>query len=113
MAMIYRGDYWQVAYLDPERAQSPRRIRWRRSRSVWCPCDPSCANTSTIYTRWDDTSQLDVRVDRLKTWWRTGLLCIGDAAHAMSPVGGVGINLAVADAVAAANILCDPLREGR
>jgi 2-polyprenyl-6-methoxyphenol hydroxylase-like FAD-dependent oxidoreductase len=62
---------------------------------------------------WDDTSQLDVRVDRLKTWWRTGLLCIGDAAHAMSPAGGVGINLAVADAVAAANILCAPLREGR
>jgi 2-polyprenyl-6-methoxyphenol hydroxylase-like FAD-dependent oxidoreductase len=54
-----------------------------------------------------------VRVDRLKKWWRTGLLCIGDAAHAMSPVGAVGINLAVADAVAAANILCDPLREGR
>jgi 2-polyprenyl-6-methoxyphenol hydroxylase-like FAD-dependent oxidoreductase len=62
---------------------------------------------------WDDTSELDVRVDRLKTWWRTGLLCIGDAAHAMSPAGGVGINLAVADAVAAANILCAPLREGR
>jgi 2-polyprenyl-6-methoxyphenol hydroxylase-like FAD-dependent oxidoreductase len=62
---------------------------------------------------WDDTSQLDVRVDRLKTWWRKGVLCIGDAAHAMSPVGGVGINLAVADAVAAANILCGPLRENR
>ena len=62
---------------------------------------------------WEDTSQLDVRVDRLKTWWRKGLLCIGDAAHAMSPVGGVGINLAVADAVAAANILCGPLRENR
>jgi 2-polyprenyl-6-methoxyphenol hydroxylase-like FAD-dependent oxidoreductase len=62
---------------------------------------------------WDETSQLDVRVDRLKTWWRTGLLCIGDAAHAMSPAGGIGINLAVADAAAAANILCAPLREGR
>jgi 2-polyprenyl-6-methoxyphenol hydroxylase-like FAD-dependent oxidoreductase len=62
---------------------------------------------------WDDTAQLDVRVDRLKTWWRTGVLCIGDAAHAMSPAGGVGINLAVADAVAAANILAGPLREGR
>ncbi len=54
-----------------------------------------------------------MRVDRLETWWRTGMLCIGDAAHAMSPVGGVGINLAVADAVAAANILCAPLRRGR
>jgi 2-polyprenyl-6-methoxyphenol hydroxylase-like FAD-dependent oxidoreductase len=54
-----------------------------------------------------------VRVDRLKTWWRTGLLCIGDAAHAMSPIGAVGINLAVADAVAAANILWAPPREHR
>ena len=56
---------------------------------------------------------LTVLVDRLKRWYRPGLLCIGDAAHAMSPVGGVGINLAVQDAVAAANILWEPLREGR
>jgi 2-polyprenyl-6-methoxyphenol hydroxylase-like FAD-dependent oxidoreductase len=55
---------------------------------------------------------LTVRVDRLKRWYRPGLLCIGDAAHAMSPVGGVGINLAIQDAVAAANILAEPLREG-
>jgi 2-polyprenyl-6-methoxyphenol hydroxylase-like FAD-dependent oxidoreductase len=61
----------------------------------------------------DDTSVLTVRIDRLKQWWRPGLLCIGDAAHAMSPIGGVGVNLAIQDAVAAANILSEPLRNGR
>ena len=58
---------------------------------------------------WDDIKLLTVRVDRLRTWYRPGLLCIGDAAHAMSPIGGVGINLAIQDAVAAANILATPL----
>jgi 2-polyprenyl-6-methoxyphenol hydroxylase-like FAD-dependent oxidoreductase len=62
---------------------------------------------------WDDIKLLTVVVDRLEQWWRPGLLCIGDAAHAMSPIGGVGVNLAVQDAVAAANILALPLREGR
>ncbi len=85
----------------------------RLSKSAWSPFGHSCVNSVDDLRSWDDTSHLDVRVDRLKTWWRTGLLCIGDAAHAMSPVGGVGINLAVADAVAAANILYGPLREGR
>lgn len=60
---------------------------------------------------WDKVSLLTVRVDRLRQWFRPGLLCIGDAAHAMSPVGGVGINLAIQDAVAAANILSEPLRQ--
>jgi 2-polyprenyl-6-methoxyphenol hydroxylase-like FAD-dependent oxidoreductase len=62
---------------------------------------------------WDDVKLLTVRVDRLRRWYRPGVLCIGDAAHAMSPVGGVGINLAIQDAVAAANALAAPLREGR
>ena len=59
---------------------------------------------------WDDVKLLSVTVDRLKKWWRPGLICIGDAAHAMSPIGGVGINIAVQDAVAAANRLAAPLR---
>jgi 2-polyprenyl-6-methoxyphenol hydroxylase-like FAD-dependent oxidoreductase len=61
---------------------------------------------------WDDVKLLTVSIDRLREWYRPGLLCIGDAAHAMSPIGGVGINLAVQDAVAAANILAEPLRAG-
>ena len=61
---------------------------------------------------WDDVKLLTVALDRLPQWYRPGLLCIGDAAHAMSPIGGVGINLAVQDAVAAANILAEPLRDG-
>jgi 2-polyprenyl-6-methoxyphenol hydroxylase-like FAD-dependent oxidoreductase len=62
---------------------------------------------------WEDVKLLTVRVDRLINWFRPHLLCLGDAAHAMSPVGGVGINLAIQDAVAAANVLCKPLREGQ
>ncbi len=61
---------------------------------------------------WSKVSLLEVRVDRLPRWHRPGLLCIGDAAHAMSPIGGVGINLAIQDAVAAANLLAEPLRAG-
>jgi 2-polyprenyl-6-methoxyphenol hydroxylase-like FAD-dependent oxidoreductase len=62
---------------------------------------------------WDQIKLLTVAVDRMPVWHKPGLLCIGDAAHAMSPIGGVGVNLAVQDAVAAANILCVPLRDGR
>ncbi len=61
---------------------------------------------------WNKIKLLTVKVDRLRRWHRDGLLCIGDAAHAMSPIGGVGINLAIQDAVAAANLLAEPLRQG-
>jgi len=61
---------------------------------------------------WEDVKLLSVTVDRLRKWWRRGLICIGDSAHAMSPIGGVGINIAVQDAVAAANRLAGPLRAG-
>jgi 2-polyprenyl-6-methoxyphenol hydroxylase-like FAD-dependent oxidoreductase len=112
LVMIYRGDYWQAAYLMPKgsniRGRSLEEFK-ERIASV----QPWLADHLDDLTSWDDTSELTVRVDRLTTWWRTGLLCIGDAAHAMSPAGGVGINVAVADAVAAANILYRPLREGR
>jgi 2-polyprenyl-6-methoxyphenol hydroxylase-like FAD-dependent oxidoreductase len=112
MAMIYRGDYWQIAYPVPKGA-NPREGSLEEFKEHLVSVRPQLRDRVNDLRSWDDTSHLDVRVDRLKTWWRTGLLCIGDAAHAMSPVGGVGINLAVADAVAAANILCAPLRDGR
>jgi 2-polyprenyl-6-methoxyphenol hydroxylase-like FAD-dependent oxidoreductase len=112
MAMIYRGDYWQVASIVPK-GSHPRDGSLDAFKERLLVAQPRLRDHVNDLTSWDDTSELDVRVDRLKAWWRTGLLCIGDAAHAMSPAGGVGINLAVADAVAAANILCAPLREGR
>lgn len=112
MAMIYRGDYWQVAHLMPK-GTDPRDGSLEAFKERLVAAQPRLREHVDDLHSWDDTSHLDVRVDRLETWWRTGLLCIGDAAHAMSPAGGVGINLAVADAVAAANILCAPLRENR
>lgn len=112
MAMIYRGDYWQVAHLMPK-GTDPRDGSLEAFKERLVAARPQLREHVNDLHSWDDTSHLDVRVDRLEKWWRTGLLCIGDAAHAMSPAGGVGINLAVADAVAAANILCTPLRENR
>ncbi|MCA2243059.1 FAD-dependent oxidoreductase [Mycobacterium sp. WUMAC-067] len=112
MALIYRGDYWQIAYLMPK-GSDPRDGSLEAFKERIVAARPQLREHVEDLRSWDQTSQLDVRVDRLETWWRTGLLCIGDAAHAMSPIGGVGINLAVADAVAAANILSAPLRNGR
>ena len=81
-------------------------------RAAIVELNPALADRVQELASWDDLKLLTVRVDRLKRWYRPGLLCIGDAAHAMSPVGGVGINLAVQDAVAAANILALPSRDG-
>lgn len=112
LAMIHRGDYWQVAHLMPKGA-GPQNGTLDAFKERLITARPQLREHVSDLHSWEDTSHLDVRVDRLKTWWRPGLLCIGDAAHAMSPAGGVGINLAVADAVAAANILVGPLRRGR
>jgi 2-polyprenyl-6-methoxyphenol hydroxylase-like FAD-dependent oxidoreductase len=86
--------------------------RHRRFRATIVELAPFLKNRVAELRDWTDLRLLTVRVDRMRQWHRPGFVCIGDAAHAMSPVGGVGINLAIQDAVAAANILAQPLREG-
>ena len=112
--MLHRGDYWQCAFVIPkgenEHIRAAGLEAFRASVAAVLPIETSRA---TALTDWDQVKLLTVKVDRLKEWARPGLLCIGDAAHAMSPVGGVGINLAIQDAVAAANVLAAPLRAGR
>jgi 2-polyprenyl-6-methoxyphenol hydroxylase-like FAD-dependent oxidoreductase len=114
MVMLDRGDYWQCGFVirkggnDAVRAAGLEALR----RSV-AELAPFAADHVNDIADWDQVKLLTVAVDRLRTWYRDGLLCIGDAAHAMSPVGGVGINLAIQDAVAAANILTEPLRSDR
>lgn len=111
--MIDRGDYWQCGYLIRKGGDGPLRalgidaLRSRMARLI-----PFSTDRVGALRSWADVSVLDVRLDRLRRWFRPGLLLIGDAAHAMSPVGGVGINLAVADAVAAARHLAPALRAG-
>jgi 2-polyprenyl-6-methoxyphenol hydroxylase-like FAD-dependent oxidoreductase len=112
--MLDRGDYWQCAFVIPKgRFEGLRAQGIETFRKEIVALNPALAGRVSEIASWDDVKLLTVLVDRLKRWYRQGLLCIGDAAHAMSPVGGVGINLAVQDAVAAANILWEPLREGR
>jgi 2-polyprenyl-6-methoxyphenol hydroxylase-like FAD-dependent oxidoreductase len=114
MVMLDRGDYWQCAYVIPkggiERVKSEG-LEAFRGRVV--DMSPFLSDRIGELKSWDDVKLLSVTVDRLKKWWRPGLICIGDAAHAMSPIGGVGINMAVQDAVAAANRLAGPLRAGK
>ena len=105
---INRGDYWQIAYVIPKGAFATVEVtgleELRRNIAELLPC-----RTDEIH-EWDQVRLLSVRVDRLRKWYLPGLLCKGDAAHAMSPAGGVGINLAIQDAVATANILGPVLR---
>ena len=112
LIMIPREGYFQIAYLIPKGSDAELRARgleaFHRELADLIP-----ETSSEAITSWDDVKFLDVRLDRLRRWHDNGLLCIGDAAHAMSPVGGVGINLAIADAVAAASYLAEPLRTGR
>jgi 2-polyprenyl-6-methoxyphenol hydroxylase-like FAD-dependent oxidoreductase len=111
--MINRGDYWQCALVIPKGSFADLRQKGIEAfRAKVADSAPVLRQRVDELRSWDDVRLLTVTVDRLRQWWRPGLLCIGDAAHAMSPIGGVGINLAVQDAVAAANILSAPLRTG-
>jgi 2-polyprenyl-6-methoxyphenol hydroxylase-like FAD-dependent oxidoreductase len=114
LVMLDRGDYWQCAFVIPKGGAEEMRQRGLQAfRADIVELAPLLKERVTELQSWDDIKLLSVKVDRLREWYRPGLLCIGDAAHAMSPIGGVGVNLAVQDAVAAANILALPLREGR
>ncbi|MFJ3925208.1 FAD-dependent oxidoreductase [Streptomyces sp. NPDC090022] len=112
-ALIDRGDYWQCAGLIPKGSDAARRAEGLdHFMAQFAAAAPWLGDRTHALTSWDDVKLLDVRLDRLRHWHRPGLLCIGDAAHAMSPVFGIGINLAVQDAVAAARYLVGPLRAG-
>jgi 2-polyprenyl-6-methoxyphenol hydroxylase-like FAD-dependent oxidoreductase len=113
LVMLNRGDYWQCAYLIRKgEADAIRAKGLGAFRASLVAMTPYLEGRVDALESWDDVSLLSVRVDRLEKWSRPGLLCIGDAAHAMSPIGGVGINLAIQDAVATANLLASPLRRG-
>jgi 2-polyprenyl-6-methoxyphenol hydroxylase-like FAD-dependent oxidoreductase len=112
LAMINRGTYWQCAYVIPKGGLEPLRARGLKAfHADLVQLLPTFAGRVAQLASWDDIKLLTVTVDRLEQWWRPGLLCLGDAAHAMSPIGGVGINLAIQDAVAAANLLAEPLAD--
>jgi len=108
-----RGDYWQCGVPAPKAAVAEMQAKGIEDfRATIVELAPFLKNRVAELRDWTDLRLLTVRVDRMRQWHRPGFVCIGDAAHAMSPVGGVGINLAIQDAVAAANILAKPLREG-
>jgi 2-polyprenyl-6-methoxyphenol hydroxylase-like FAD-dependent oxidoreductase len=114
IVMIARGTYWQCAYLIRKGAFESIKARGLDAfRADVAAIAPELGDRLDEITSFDDVKLLTVTVDRLTRWQRRGLLCIGDAAHAMSPMGGVGINLAIQDAVAAANILVPAFRKGR
>jgi 2-polyprenyl-6-methoxyphenol hydroxylase-like FAD-dependent oxidoreductase len=111
--MINRDDYWQCAYVIPKGGIDEIRSRGIEFlRGEIARLAPYLGGRTAELRDWSDVKLLSVSVDRLRKWYRPGLLCIGDAAHAMSPIGGVGINLAIQDAVAAANILLPHLKHG-
>ena len=111
---INRGNEWQLGFVIPKgTAEKVRERGMAAFRETIAKLAPFLRDRVSEVRDWNDVKLLTVRVDRLSQWYRPGLLCIGDAAHAMSPVGGIGINLAIQDAVAAANTLAAPLRENR
>jgi len=108
-----RGDYWHCGFPVPKGTAEVMRARGIEDfRTGIVELAPFLRDRVGELRDWNDVKLLTVRSDRLGQWYRPGLLCIGDAAHAMSPIGGVGINLAIQDAVAAANALAEPLRDG-
>jgi 2-polyprenyl-6-methoxyphenol hydroxylase-like FAD-dependent oxidoreductase len=113
LVMLNREDYWQCAFVIPKGTAGEVRQRGLPAfRQEILNLSPFLGDRVNELHDWDQVSVLTVAVDRLAEWARPGLLCIGDAAHAMSPIGGVGINLAIQDAVAAANILAPKLLRG-
>ncbi len=112
--LLERGDYWQCAFVIPKGGFAEIQQRGLDAfRHDLATLAPYVSDRVNGITDWKQVSLLSVAVDRLRRWFRPGLLCIGDSAHAMSPIGGVGINLAIQDAIASANILASPLREGK
>jgi 2-polyprenyl-6-methoxyphenol hydroxylase-like FAD-dependent oxidoreductase len=113
LVTLDRGDYWQCAYVIPKGGyDAVRRGSLEAFRAGIVAVAPHLRDRVGELKSWDDVKLLTVQVNRLRRWYRPGFLCIGDAAHAMSPIGGVGINLAIQDAVAAANLLARPLLRG-
>ncbi len=113
MVTFDRGDYWQCAYVIPKGQFEAVKARGLEAfRAAIVRMAPILADGIDHVASWDDVKLLTVAINRLRHWSLPGLLCIGDAAHAMSPVGGVGVNLAVQDAVATANLLASRLAEG-
>jgi 2-polyprenyl-6-methoxyphenol hydroxylase-like FAD-dependent oxidoreductase len=113
LVMLDRGDYWQCAYVIPKggiEQVKAKGLEAFRDKVAWM--SPFLADRVGELKSWEDIKLLSVTIDRLQKWWRPGVICIGDSAHAMSPIGGVGINIAVQDAVAAANRLAAPLKAG-
>jgi 2-polyprenyl-6-methoxyphenol hydroxylase-like FAD-dependent oxidoreductase len=112
LILLDRSTYWQCGYvIDKDGFEKLKAEGLNKFRTDLAETSPFLKDRLLELTAWTDIQLLSVKIDHLHTWYREGVICIGDAAHAMSPVGGVGINLAIQDAVAAANFLWRPLRD--